>query len=227
MNDLTEGLDDESGDDESGDDESGDDESGEDESGAVEDVYGAISRDRRFAGFPAGVKRALAKKAVRAARGGGGGGGGGRRGGSSLKRALRNSQVSVVKPVAKIIRKRMMQMNNQETVAAGASAVITLTAEDDFFPKKVRITGPSLDDFLITDIKVGSESMMNSDDGMVASSLASDDGFLSELFQNAEGKGIKIKAQQRIKFYVTNRGATAAEFAVHIPGMAHVELSAE
>lgn len=214
---LTEGLDDEYGD-----DESGDDESGEDESGDVEEVMGALSRDRRFAGMPFAAKRAMAKKAVRTARRAPSRGG---RGG--LRSALRNSQVSVQAPKPKIVRKRVMTLNQQETVAAGTSAVITLTAEEDFFPKKIRIVGPSLDDFLVTDIKLGSESFLVGDDGIVASALASDDGFLAEIFQDSDGKGYKIRAQQRIRFFVTNRGAAAAEFAVHIPGVAHVELSTE
>lgn len=220
MNDqeLTEGLDDEYGD-----DESGEDESGEDESGEVEEVTGALSRDRRFASLPFAAKRAIAKKAVRAAQGARGG----RGGRSPIRRALKGSQVSVQPAKPKLIRKCAMQLNQQETVAAGASAVITLTAEEDFFPRKVRIVGPSLDDFLVTDVKLGSQSFMVGDDGMVASSLASDDGFLGELFQTEDGKGYKIRAQQRIRFFVTNRGSAAAEFAVHIPGIAHVDLTGE
>lgn len=219
--DLTEGLE-EFGDDESG-DEYGDDEYGDDESGA-EDIAGEIGRDPRFAGIPYQARKALGRAAMKKARGRSGRGGKPR---SRLRKALDRSQVSVMAPKPKVVRKRVMQLNQQETVAAGASATVTLTAEEDFFPKKIRITGPSLDDFLVTDIKLGSESFMVGDDGIVASALASDDGFLTEIFQDSDGKPYKIRAQQRIRFFVTNRGAAAAEFAVHIPGVAHVELSSE
>lgn len=219
MDELTEGLEDEYGDDESGEDESGEDESG------AEDIAGEIGRDPRFAGIPFGARKAMAKKAMRAARGGRSSGGRGGKPRSKLRKAIDRSSVEVKPQLPKLVQKRVMQLNEQVTVAAGASAVVELLAEEDFRPKKVRITGPALDDFLITDIKLGSVSFMVGSDGIVASALASDDGFLSEIFQDAEGKPYKIRANQRLRFFVTNRGAAAQEFAVHVPGIAEIELS--
>lgn len=220
--DLTEGLE-EFGDDESG-DEYGGDESGDDESGA-EDIAGEIGRDPRFAGIPYQARKALARAAMKKARGRTGGGGRGGRPRSKFRKAIERSSVEVKPTLPKVVQKRVMQLNEQVTIAAGAAAVVELLAEEDFIPKKVRIVGTALEDMLVTDIKLGSISFMVGSDGIVASALASDDGFLTEVFQDSDGKPYKIRANQRLRFFVTNRGAASQEFAVHVPGVAEIELS--